>query len=48
MLLTGEQGVMTVPDGTTETQKLIIGYEETGLQAHTRPDAPTPREAKGL
>ena len=27
--------MMTVPDGTTEIQKLIVGYEETGMQAYT-------------
>jgi alkylation response protein AidB-like acyl-CoA dehydrogenase len=26
---------MTIPDGTTEIQKLVVGYELTGLQAYT-------------
>lgn len=26
--------MMTIPDGTTEIQKLIIGYELTDLQAY--------------
>jgi alkylation response protein AidB-like acyl-CoA dehydrogenase len=27
--------IMTIPDGTTEIQKLIVGYELTGEQAYT-------------
>ena len=26
---------MTIPDGTTEIQKLVVGYELTDLQAYT-------------
>lgn len=27
--------VTTIPDGTTEIQKLVVGYELTGMQAYT-------------